>query len=211
MIPLFAALISANTLQAQNAGNDFLIRRVEIDSLPNPAGPAIQGANSDPSIGRNWVKVLVQFDSQPARDAKVINEEKFTPEVEVKYYVGIESPTKKADGKKGLECYDMLTGGQTLIDVFDGQGHNSMAFLHPNVVRRYGGESRFTSKQTCFVFVEILVGGIVKDSFCNDKKMMSDLSWKNQIAPVTGLILNKNQTPWQPAAWDALNMIKPVQ
>lgn len=191
--------------QGKTEAKEFKIKKVDIAS---PTPPTSGGGKQRPSsMGRNWIEIEVEYEAKPIREAG--NMKTYTDEVEIRYTIGIVDPEKaKGGSKSNLENYALLEGNVTHLMVYDGPDHYSVMYVHPNVVKRYGGDQAFRSKQSSFTFVELLVGGEVKDSYCNDPSMVRDTTWREKMSAVSGLLLNKDHSPWAPYYWETYEMLK---
>ncbi len=188
-------------------GVDFKIKKVEINELPNnnegtPGRPAIT------SIDKNWIEIFVEYEVHPKRDTKPATPaEAFTPEVQFNFVMGIDDVTKPK-GKEWYDSYSFFSTEVVYLNVYDGAPHYASVYIHPNLVKRYGGSSAFRSNTKAFVYVEISAGGKKKDAYSTDKALLKNIDWKSAISTTSGVLLKKTKTPWNESWWGTYEMIK---
>ena len=194
-----------------------------------------RGGESKPtpsSMEREWIEIDVEYESKPIREGKVPSELQFTDEITFQYTIGVEDPVKVEQRlnqkekdpfsaeelrKAGIDNdwvyrWSLIEGKVTHMNVYDGPEHFSSMYIHPSVVRRFGGGQKFRGKDTAFVLVELLVKGEVKHSYSKTDWVMRDpeMGWRKFVGRLSGpFLLNKDQTPWAPYYWDTYEMIKP--
>ncbi|MDK3162318.1 hypothetical protein QPK87_38090 [Kamptonema cortianum] len=213
MIKIFITLFVVTALgypvfaqQEGKLGDQFRIRKIDINELPNPTDGS-PGRPSVSTIDRGWIEILVEYEARPIRETKVTPAEAYTPEVQFNFLMGIEDATKPK-GKEWHENYAFMSGEVVFLNVYDGSPHYAAMYIHPNVVKRYGGSSAFRSSAKAFAFVEILVDGKTMDMMSTDKKLLQNLDWKNAISTAPGNLLKRTRTPWATSWWGTFELIK---
>jgi hypothetical protein len=166
------------------AGLDYKILKI------TPAlnkSPLIQYTQADqkrtPSPPLQWLEVEVEFLAQP----------ELTDELTFKYFIWI--------GDK------VLSGEVTNIDVFRGRDLVTVVYVSPKTLQKLSGAkgSPLTAVQN--VAVQIFNKGQLVDGL-SLKPGKPD--WWTAIPQVSGLVLNKNETPFAPLYWDRYEVIKPA-
>ena len=135
-----------------------------------------------PKIGE-WLQVEVRFQSRPD----------FTDELTFKYYI--------------LFSGQVLEGEVTHVNISKGRELYSVMYLAPNTIARLLDNHPLTGAEIENVGVQILNKGqlVAEKSF---KPAGAD-EWWQQMQQVTGLLLNKNETPFSVLYWDKYEAIKP--
>ncbi len=207
VITVFTGLLwTVNAQDEGPMGDEFRIRKVDINELPNPTDGS-PGRPSSPTIDRGWVEIFVEYEARPIREAKVTPAQAYTPEVQFNFLVGVDDPSKPK-GKEWYDSYTFFSGEVGFLNVYDGSPHFAAMYIHPNVAKRFGGAPAFRSSAKSFVYVEVLVDGKLKDRFCTDKKLLQNLDWKTTISTAPGSLLKKTKTPWATSWWGTYEMIK---
>ena len=158
--------------RAMAAGDDFHVRRIEfgqkIRSGSQPISGGLSGLGNIGGFPQKWGIVTVHFDSKPL----------WADDLMVKYYVLVRSQA----GKNA-----MLTGNVTYVAVHAGLDHESLIFIHPNSLARYGEARR--------ILVEIWYQGILADS--KEWPNESRSSWWNKVPAISGALRVRFFTPFE--------------
>ncbi len=130
---------------------------------------------------REWHRILVKFDTK----SEIIDE------LEFRYYAVLKHPKTGA--------YTLLKGTVTHIDIMKGKQHQSVMYIRPQTLFRYGVVER--------VAVEVYYKGelVALEAEPADKQ-----PWWRMFSgrTVEGLLLNKQQTPFAFIAYDNYELIK---
>lgn len=169
-------------VSAQPAASDFRITRISRDLLTSPQYN-YSGAENLHESHERWIKVDVQFSAFAD----------FTDEVTFKYFVLL-------GGK-------VLTGEVTHVNVRPGKELYSCIYLPPHSIARILGNRPPSANSVENVAVQIVAKGEVKDEFSLAR---AAAQWYASAPAVTGLLLNKNETPFAPLFWDRYEQIKPA-
>lgn len=191
--------------QPEKMGDEFRIRKVDINEIQNPTAGNPSRPNVT-SIERNWIEILIEYEARPIHESKV-SALQYVPEVQFNFLMGLDDVSKDK-GKEWYDSYSFLSGEVIALNVYDGSPHYAAIYIHPNVVKRFGGSSAFRSSQKAFALVEIVVDGKVKDIFSTDKKLLDNMEWRTAISTTPGMMVNKNKTPWATSWWNTFEMIK---
>jgi len=131
------------------------------------------------SKSKDWLEVEVEFESQP----EMIDELTF------KYTIGVE-------GK-------LLDGEVTHVSIPKGKDHFSVMYVSPSSLEKLTGGKALTGASIENVWVEVSRQG---------QKLAQPASYKpgapKNVPHVTGMVLNKDQTPFAPLFYDRYEAIK---
>ena len=128
----------------------------------------------------NWWRVVVDYETAP----------EWIDELEFTYYVYM-----KDQSNKGAEV--MYTATVTYVNVARGK-HVSDMFLHPNVLTRLGRVEQ--------VAVVVKAKGAVVAT----ESTAQTPNWWDRFSHVSGVLLNRSQTPFAYIDYDLYEAIKPV-
>jgi hypothetical protein len=162
---------------------DFKIRAIRQQQInaPNYSGSGADLGGRPSTLWRSWLKIEVQFESQP----------EWADDVQVKYFVLI---------GKGRDV-KLFSGEVTHINVAKGSQHYSAMFMHPNTLRRYG------AGQIEAVAVQIFHQNRLMDQ--TSEPPARDRWWE-QYTPVSGYLLAPQDTPWSVIADERFEAVKHV-
>ena len=131
------------------------------------------------SKSKDWLEVEVEFESQP----EMIDELTF------KYTIAVE-------GK-------LLDGEVTHVSIPKGKDHFSVMYVSPSSLEKLTGGKALTGASIENVWVEVSRQG---------QKLAQPASYKpgapKNVPHVTGMVLNKDQTPFAPLFYDRYEAIK---
>ncbi|MDQ3200398.1 MAG: hypothetical protein M3Q46_14655 [Verrucomicrobiota bacterium] len=128
-----------------------------------------------------WLEVEVEFAAVP----------EFTEEATFKYFILV-------NGK-------LLTGEVTHVNILGGKELRSVVYVPPRALAYVMGNRPLTANTVENVAVQVLQGGAVKDELSLARARPD---WYSALPAVTGLVLNKNETPFAPLYWDRYQQIK---
>jgi hypothetical protein len=176
---LLAAL--AGVASAQNRGPDFQLTKISRNLLATPEYN-YGGTETYPVNGRDrWLAVEVEFSAAP----------EFTDEITLKYFLLI-------NGK-------LLTGEVTHVNILRGRELRSVIYVPPHALMHIMGNRPVTANAVENIAVQLLQQGAVKDE---QNLTRARPQWFAALPAVTGLLLNKNETPFAPLYWDRYEQIK---
>lgn len=127
-----------------------------------------------------WLEVEVEFNAAP----------EWTDELTLKYYI--------------LFNGRLLTGEVTHINILGGP-NRSVMYVIPQAVARFAGNRPILANAFQNIAVQIIQGGAVKDE---SSLVRAPGQWFAVLSPVSGFVLNKNETPFAPLYWDRYAQIK---
>ena len=187
MKPKFALLcaglfaIASPATMAQRLVRDFQITKINREFVTAPVLAYAGGEAAPRGQGGRWLQVETEFALASA----------FTDELTVRYYI--------------LFNGNMFTGEVTHVNVPGGRERRSVIYMPPHVLERYGGNRPLTLNSVPNVAVQIVQQGVVKDELSLAR---APAQWYAAVTPISGLLLNKNETPFAPLYWDRYEQIK---
>ena len=180
-----AALVAlglATSARAQTRGTDFQVTKISRNLVTTPQF-GYTGAQQYPTNQRDrWLEVEVEFAATP----------EYTDELTFKYFILV-------NGR-------LLTGEVTHVNVAAGRENRSVMYVSPAGLARVLGKAAMTQNAVQNIGVQILQKGTVKDELSFSR---APAQWFASLQPLTGLVLNKNETPFAPLYWDRYEQIKP--
>jgi hypothetical protein len=187
MKPKFALLcagllaMASPATMAQRLVQDFQITKINREFVTTPVLAYAGGEAAPRGQGGRWLQVEAEFALAPA----------FTDELTVRYYI--------------LFNGNIFTGEVTHVNVPGGRERRSVIYMPPHVLERYAGNRPLTLNSVPNVAVQIVQQGVVKDELSLAR---AAAQWYATVTPISGLLLNKNETPFAPLYWDRYEQIK---
>ncbi len=189
---LIAAEVSANG-QAQNT--EFKILRVEPSFLESPtySGPRFdkRGAKA-----KSWLEVETTFEWQSR-----LKEPRYTDELTFNYYILLRS--RSPQSPQGT----LLVGSVTHMNIPQEREMHSVVYVNPRTLERFFDGKIPPNAEQALVDVGVTI--------TNQGQQVASASWKSrsgdwwpQFPQTPGFVLNKNETPFAPLAWDYFESIK---
>jgi hypothetical protein len=198
ILAAFALSVSfQGNLLAQQPNTDFKIARITPDLVTTPEFSVNFGPkNTKVSKNKDFIEIEASFDWQPrAKDPQ------FLDDLTLNYYVLLNNKSKEYP--RGT----LLTGAVTHTAIPQGKGLNSVMYISPRTIERF-----FDGKAPSTVSAAVKDAGVV---ILKQGQPVADLSWKGsgkwwekEGEPTLGYLLNKNETPFAPLAWDYYEAIK---
>ena len=158
--------------------SQFQITKITKNLIPTPDYGVAQ-YRANPND--RWLEVEVEFVAAP----------EWTDELTFKYYVLF-------NGK-------LLTGEVTHINIPAGREQHSVMYVPPVALARFGGNRLLLPNTFQNIAVQIVQGGAVKDELSLAR---APVQWFAGLPPISGFVLNKNETPFAPLNWDHYVQIK---
>ena len=179
---VFTALTAfAQPIAQQSATDEFQIAKITRDLVPTPQFTFAGGAQHPTNQRDRWLEVEVEFKTTPES----------TDELTFKYYI--------------LFNGTLLTGEVSHVNIPAGRENRSVIYVPPRVLARFANKRAITENLCQNVAVQIVQGGVVKaEAYLN----RAQPQWFEALPQVSGLVLNKNQTPFAPLYWDRYEQIK---
>jgi hypothetical protein len=132
------------------------------------------------AANERWLEVEVEFNAAP----------EWTDELTLKYYI--------------LFNGRLLTGEVTHVNISGGL-NRSVMYVLPVALARFAGNRPLLPNIFQNIAIQIVQGGAVKDELSLAR---APAQWFAALPPITGFVLNKNETPFAPLYWDRYAQIK---
>lgn len=162
-------------------GTEFQITRITKNLISTPQYSYTGGQQYVPNQQDRWLEVEVEFATAP----------QFTDELTFNYFILI-------NGK-------LLKGEVTHVNVAAGRDHRSVMYVSPGVLARCMGNRPLNPNAIQNIAVQIVQQAAVKDELSVTRAAPQ---WFTTIPQLSGLVLNKNETPFAPLYWDRYEQIK---
>lgn len=178
---LFAIpLVPSVFAQAPVARSPVAIRKVDGGKIASPVY-AVKGNQPSSGKAKEWFQIYAEYDTE----LEWVDELNFT------FYVLVKGKVK------GAPAQTLFKGETTYVHIPAGKKHIADMYIHPNIVARYGDVER--------VAVEVRQGGRVLE---RGGKPPPSEPWWERLAPVEGVLLNRNETPFSLVNSDDYEIIK---
>jgi hypothetical protein len=191
-------LLAAGTLSIATAqpSKDFQILKITPDLATTPEyNFAFGPKNKKVQKNKDWLEVEVSFEWQP-RDQKP----EFLDELTFNYFILLNNKSRENPGGT------LLTGTVTHVAIPQAKGLNSVMYVSPRTLERF-----FEGKIPSTASSAITDVGV---TITKQGQTVAEASWKGRgqwwsaLQQVSGYVLNKNDTPFAPLAWDYYEAIK---
>jgi hypothetical protein len=191
-------LLAAGTLSIATAqpAKDFQILKITPDLATTPEyNFAFGPKNKKVQKNKDWLEVEVSFEWQP-RDQKP----EFLDELTFNYFILLNNKSRENPGGT------LLTGTVTHVAIPQAKGLNSVMYVSPRTLERF-----FAGKIPATASSAITDVGVI---ITKQGQTVAEASWKGRgqwwsaLQQVSGYVLNKNDTPFAPLAWDYYEAIK---
>ena len=185
MVLVTASLVAfASGAAAQATSGQFQITKINKNFITSPQF-TYTGAEQYVANQRDrWLEVEVEFTSTA----------EFTDELTLHYYILV-------NGK-------LLTGEVTHTNIAGGRTSRSVMYVPPQALARVMGARPVAPNSVQNIAVQIVQQGSVKDE---QSATRTAPQWYKGLPSLTGLVLNKNETPFAPLYWDRYEQIKPAR
>ena len=199
-IALAVTVLSMSGLQAQAQApapapnTEFRITKITPDFRESPS-------DSKKRVTRagKWLEIEVSFDWQPRQ-----REPLYLDDLTVNYYVLLNNQNANVDRQPTL-----LTGSVTHVDVGQGRDLHTVIYVNPRSLERlFNGSVPGNAASTIF---DLGVTLSSKGQIVAESTLKGQVGWWNNPAykPVSGVLLNKNESAFSSFAWDYYEPIKP--
>lgn len=176
---LFAAQAVA---QPPPRGAEFAITRINRNLITAPQFTYTGAQQYQTDQRGRWLEVEVEFTAVP----------EYTDELTFRYHILV-------NGR-------LLTGEVTHVNIAAGRDLRSVMYVSPKTLARLMGTRPVGPTTVQNVAVQLVQQGAVKSELSAER---SDApGWFTSLPKVTGLVLNKNETPFAPLYWDRYEQIK---
>ncbi len=171
----------AGPLLAQNRAPELQLTKITRNLIATPEFNYSGAETFRTNTRDRWLEVEVEFAAVP----------EFTEEATFKYFILI-------NGK-------LLTGEVTHVNIVAGKELHSVMYVPPRALAYIMANRPLTANTVENVAVQVLQGGGVKDEL---SLVRARPDWYSALPTMTGLVLNKNETPFAPLYWDRYQQIK---
>ena len=175
---IFSLLIACAQI---GAAADFQITKITKNLISTPDFSYGGGGQYRINQRDRWLEVEVEFIAAPD----------WTDELTFKYYI--------------LFNGNLLTGEVTHVNIPPGRENRSVMYVSPQALTRFGGNRPVAANSFQNIAVQIVQGGAMKDESSLSR---APAQWFATLPPITGFVLNKNETPFAPLAWAHYAQIK---
>lgn len=194
-----AAVLLAAVLPspAQQVNTEFRIQKVEPTFVESPkfTGPQFDKRSSQKP--GPWLEVEVTFEWQPK-----LKEPKYTEELTANFYILLNN--KGQQFPQGA----LLVGSVNMMSIPQGKDLHTVVFVSPRTLERM-----FDGKVPANASGSLVDVGV---TLSKQGQVVASTSWKSttgewwpKLQQTPGYVLNKNETPFAPLAWDYYEAIKP--
>jgi hypothetical protein len=160
---------------------DFQITKITKNLIPTPQFAYAGGAQHQTDQPDRWLEVEMEFRATP----------ELTNELTFKYYI--------------LFNGTLLTGEVTHLNIPAGRENRSVMYVPPRALARFSNNRPITENSCQNIAVQIVQQGAVKTEASLNR---AQPQWFEALPQVSGLVLNKDQTPFAPLYWDRYEQIK---
>jgi hypothetical protein len=176
-------LCCAGGVSGQSAAGAFQVTKITKNLITSPQF-TYSGAEQYVANQRDrWLEVEVEFTSTA----------EFTDELTLRYFILVNG--------------SVLTGEVTHANVAGGRERRSVMYVPPQAIARVMGNRSMAANSVQNIAVQIVQQGAVKDE---QSMARSAPQWYKGIPSLSGVVLNKNETPFAPLYWDRYEQIKPA-
>ena len=163
------------------AAPEFQVTKITRNLIPTPQF-AYAGTGQNQTSQRDpWLEVEVEFKATP----------ELTNELTFKYYI--------------LFNGTLLTGEVNHVNIPAGRENRSVMYVPPRALARFTNKRAITENSCQNIAVQIVQDGAVKAEASLNR---AQPQWFEALPQVSGLVLNKDQTPFAPLYWDRYEQIK---
>ena len=160
---------------------DFQITKITRNLISTPQFAYAGGAQNQTNQRDRWLEVEVEFKATP----------ELTNELTFKYYI--------------LFNGTLLTGEVTHVNIPAGRENRSVMYVPPRALARFANNRPITENSCQNIAVQIVQQGTVQAETSLNR---AQPQWFEALPQVSGLVLNKDQTPFAPLYWDRYEQIK---
>jgi len=194
ILPLLCVAVSAAAHAQQNT--EFQITSITPDLVTTPEYSISYGPkNKKVPKNKDFLELEVSFDWQPRA-----KEPQFLDDLTVNYYVLLNNKSKEYP--KGV----LLTGSVTHTAIPQAKGLNSVMYVSPRTLERFFDGKSPTTVGSAIVDVGVTI--TKQGQLVAEKSWKGKGQWWSSLQQVNGYVLNKNETPFSPLAWDYYEAIK---
>jgi len=188
--------ISAISAFGQAPNTEFRVLNIQPQFLGSPTYGGVR-YDKRGSRGKEWLEVEVTFEWQPR-----LRDPKYADELTFNYYILLKN--KSALYPQGT----LLVGSVTHTSIPQERDMHSVVYISPRTLERFFDGRVPGNVDQALVDVGVTVTRQGQEVASTSWKSRSG-SWWPQFQQTPGFVLNKNETPFAPLAWDYYEAIKP--
>jgi len=188
--------ISAISAFGQAPNTEFRVLNIQPQFLGSPTYGGVR-YDKRGSRGKEWLEVEVTFEWQPR-----LRDPKYADELTFNYYILLKN--KSALYPQGT----LLVGSVTHTSIPQERDMHSVVYISPRTLERFFDGRVPGNVDQALVDVGVTVTRQGQEVASASWKSRSG-SWWPQFQQTPGFVLNKNETPFAPLAWDYYEAIKP--
>jgi hypothetical protein len=190
---LFALTVCA---LGQPQNTDYKILKIDPNFL---ASPGYNGPRYDKrgSRAKDWLEIEVTFEWQPR-----LRDPRYTDELTFNYYILLRN--KSSQYPQGT----LLVGSVTHTSIPQERDMHSVVYISPRTLERFFEGKVPGSAEQALVDVGVTITKQGQEVAATSWRSRSG-SWWPQFQQTPGFVLDKNETPFAPLAWDYYEAIKP--
>jgi hypothetical protein len=188
--------ISAISAFGQAPNTEFRVLNIQPQFLESPTYGGVR-YDKRGSRGKEWLEVEVTFEWQPR-----LRDPKYADELTFNYYILLKN--KSALYPQGT----LLVGSVTHTSIPQERDMHSVVYISPRTLERFFDGRVPGNVDQALVDVGVTVTRQGQEVASTSWKSRSG-SWWPQFQQTPGFVLNKNETPFAPLAWDYYEAIKP--
>jgi hypothetical protein len=166
----------------QAPSGQFQVTKITKNLVPTPQYSYSGGQQYMTNQRDRWLEVEVEFSST----AEV------TDELTVRYFILVNG--------------QLLTGEVTHTNITGGRASRSVMYVPPQGLARVMNNRTITPTSIQNIAIQLVQQGSVKDE--QSLVRGTPPQWYKGVPPLSGLVLNKNETPFAPLYWDRYEQIK---
>lgn len=194
-VALTAFLATCLSSFAQQPNTEFRIAKIEPTFVESPTYSGVRYDKRGVKPG-SWLEVEVTFEWQPK-----LKEPKYTEELTANFYILLNN--KSQQFPKGA----LLVGSVNMMSVPQGKDLHTVVYVSPRTLERM-----FDGKVPANATQAVVDVGV---TLSKQGQTVATTTWKGtgewwtSFQQTPGYVLNKNETPFAPLAWDYYEAIKP--
>ena len=193
---LSVLFFSPSPALAQQSSKDFEILKITPD-LTTTAEYSVSFGPKNKKVPKNkeWLELEVSFSWQPKA-----TKPEFLDELTFNYFILLNNKSRENPGGT------LLTGTVTHVAIPQAKGLNSVMYVSPRTLERFFEGKIPSTASSAITDVGVIItkqGQTVAEASCKGRGQ-----WWSALQQVNGYVLNKNETPFAPLAWDYYEAIK---
>ena len=193
---LSVLFFSPSPALAQQSSKDFEILKITPD-LTTTAEYSVSFGPKNKKVPKNkeWLELEVSFSWQPKA-----TKPEFLDELTFNYYILLNNKSRENPG------VTLLTGTVTHVAIPQAKGLNSVMYVSPRTLERFFEGKIPSTASSAITDVGVII--TKQGQTVAEARWKGRGQWWSALQQVNGYVLNKNETPFAPLAWDYYEAIK---